>query len=97
MTFGPPRAVLVVSEEAILTDQGRKYVLVVNDRNVAERRPVTLGQLDKDMRTIEKRLGAEEWVVTPASTRSTTATRLSRGKRLRRHVKALPRIRALER
>jgi RND family efflux transporter MFP subunit len=63
MKFGPPRAVLVVPEAAILTDQGRKYVLVVNDRNVAERRPVTLGQLDKDMRIIEKGLGAEDLVV----------------------------------
>ena len=63
MTFGPPRAVLVVPEEANLTDQGGKYVLVVNDRNVAERRPVTLGQLDGDMRIIEKGLGAEDWVI----------------------------------
>jgi len=43
MTFGPPRAVLEVPEEAILSDQGKKYVLVVNDRSVAERRAVTLG------------------------------------------------------
>jgi RND family efflux transporter MFP subunit len=63
MTFGPPRAVLVVPEEAILDDQRRMYVLVVNDRNKAERRPVTLGQLDGNMRIIEKGLGAEDWVV----------------------------------
>jgi RND family efflux transporter MFP subunit len=63
MTIGLPRTVLVVPEEAILTDQGKMYVLVVNDRNVAERRPVTLGQSDKDMRIIEKGLGAEDWVV----------------------------------
>jgi RND family efflux transporter MFP subunit len=63
MTIGPPRAVLVVPEEAILTDQGRKFVLVVNDRQVAKRRAVTLGQFDKDMRIIEKGLGADDWVV----------------------------------
>jgi multidrug efflux pump subunit AcrA (membrane-fusion protein) len=63
MTIGSPRAVLVVPEEAILTDQGRKYVLVVNDRQVAKRRAVTLGQSDKDMRIIEKGLGADDWVV----------------------------------
>ena len=64
MTFGPPRAVLEVPEEAILSDQGKKYVLVVNDRSVAERRAVTLGPTDNGMRIIEKGLGAEDWVVT---------------------------------
>jgi multidrug efflux system membrane fusion protein len=63
MTVGPPRAVLEVPEAAILTDQDKKYVLVINDRNVAERRVVTLGSLDKDQRIIEKGLGAEDWVV----------------------------------
>jgi len=63
MTLGPPRAVLEIPEEAILSDQGRKYVLVVNDRNVAERRAVTLGPIDRDMRIIEKGLRTEDWVV----------------------------------
>jgi hypothetical protein len=38
-------------------------VLVVNDRNVAERRAVTLGPIENGMRIIEKGLGAEDWVV----------------------------------
>jgi RND family efflux transporter MFP subunit len=63
MTLGPPRAVLEVPEEAILSDQGMKYVLVVNDRNVTERRAVTLGLTDNGMRIVEKGLGAEDWVV----------------------------------
>ncbi|HZV06097.1 MAG TPA: efflux RND transporter periplasmic adaptor subunit [Gemmataceae bacterium] len=63
MTLGPPRAVLEVPEEAILSDQGRKYVLVVNDRNVAERRAITPGPIDNGMRIIEKGLHAEDWVV----------------------------------
>jgi membrane fusion protein, multidrug efflux system len=76
MTLGPPRAVLEIPDEAILSDQGRKYVLVVNDRNVVERRAVTLGPIDNDMRIIEKGLRldngmriiekglrAEDWVV----------------------------------
>jgi RND family efflux transporter MFP subunit len=63
MTLGPPRAVLEVPEEAILSDQGNKYVLVVNDRNVAERRAVIMGWADNGMRIIEKGLGAEDWVV----------------------------------
>ncbi len=63
MTFGPPRAVLEVPEEAILSDQGKKYVLVVNDSNVAERRAVTLGPADNGLRIVEKGLRAEDWVV----------------------------------
>jgi RND family efflux transporter MFP subunit len=63
MTFGPPRAVLEIPDGAILTDQGRKHVLVVNDRNVVERRAVTLGPIDEDRRAIEKGLGADDWVV----------------------------------
>jgi multidrug efflux system membrane fusion protein len=63
MTLGPPRAVLVLSDEAILSEQGMKYVLVVNNRNVAERRAVTLGPAEKGMRIIDKGLGAEDWVV----------------------------------
>jgi RND family efflux transporter MFP subunit len=63
MNFGPPRAVLEVPEEAILSDQGKRYVLVVNDRNVAERRPVSLGPTENGMRIVEKGLGAEDWVV----------------------------------
>ena len=47
MTLGPPRAVLEIPEEAIFSDQGTKYVLVVNDRNVAERRAATVGPFDK--------------------------------------------------
>jgi RND family efflux transporter MFP subunit len=63
MTFGPPRAVLAVPEEAILSDQGKKYVLVVNDHSVAERRAVTLGPADNGMRIVEKGLRGEDWVV----------------------------------
>jgi RND family efflux transporter MFP subunit len=63
MTFGPPRAVLEVPEEAILSDQGKKYVLVVNHGKVAERRAVTLGPADNGMRIVEKGLREEDWVV----------------------------------
>jgi RND family efflux transporter MFP subunit len=63
MTFGPPSAVLEIPEEAVLTDQGKKYVLVLSKGNVAQRREVTLGQTDNGLRIIEKGLGAEDWVV----------------------------------
>jgi RND family efflux transporter MFP subunit len=63
MTLGPPRAVLEIPEEAILTDQGKKYVLIVGKDNTAERRTITLGPVDDGMRIVEKGLAAEDWVV----------------------------------
>jgi RND family efflux transporter MFP subunit len=63
LTVGPPRAVLLVPEEAIHSDQGVKFVLVVNDRKVAERRDVTLGPVEDGLRIVEKGLRGEDRVV----------------------------------
>jgi RND family efflux transporter MFP subunit len=63
LTFGKPRAVLEVPEEALLSDQGKRYVLVVGEGNRAQRRDVTPGWADDGMRVIEKGLSADDWVV----------------------------------
>jgi multidrug efflux system membrane fusion protein len=63
MAFGPPRAVLEVPEAAILSDQDKKYVLVVGEGNIAQRRAVTLAWADNGMRVVEQGLGAYDWVV----------------------------------
>jgi RND family efflux transporter MFP subunit len=63
MTVGPPGVGLAVPEKAILSEQGKRCVLVINDRNVAELRVVTLGPNVNGMRIIEKGLGNEDWVV----------------------------------
>jgi multidrug efflux system membrane fusion protein len=63
MPLAVKRKMLLVSEEAILNDMGQRYLLIVNDKNVVERRAVTVaGQLGK-MRAIEAGLKPEEWVV----------------------------------
>jgi RND family efflux transporter MFP subunit len=64
MTFGPPRPVLEVPENSVLSDQDKTFVLVVGDGNIAQRRAVTVGWVDNGMRVIEKGLDAEDWVVT---------------------------------
>jgi RND family efflux transporter MFP subunit len=69
LAFGPPRAVLEIPEEAILSDQGKKHVLVVVKGNIVQRRAVTLGQGDNGMRIIEKGLSAEDWVVIAGQSR----------------------------
>lgn len=63
MTLGPPRAVLEIPEEAILSEQGKKYVVVVGKDDRAEWREVTLGPADHGRRIIEKGLAEEDWLV----------------------------------
>jgi RND family efflux transporter MFP subunit len=57
------RPALLVTDRAIGTDQDRKYVLVVNDRNVVEYRPVTVGGLHGGLRAVAQGLAPREWVV----------------------------------
>lgn len=55
---------LLVSELALGTDQGQKYVLVVNDQNIVERRFVKPGPLQDDgLRVISDGLKPAEWIV----------------------------------
>lgn len=64
LPIGDPTRSLLVSERAIGTDQGTKYVLVVNAQNVVEYRPVTLGPLSEGMRVLREGVKAGERVVT---------------------------------
>jgi multidrug efflux system membrane fusion protein len=54
---------LLLTEDAIGTDQGQKYVLVVTDRNVAEYRKVALGALFDNKRVITSGLGINQVVI----------------------------------
>lgn len=54
---------LLVPEEALGADQLGRYVLIVNDKNVVERRGVELGQLNGTMRVIDKGLTGDERVI----------------------------------
>lgn len=54
---------LLVPEVALGTDQLGRYVLVVNNENVVERRGVKLGQLQDKMRVIEEGLSADDRVI----------------------------------
>jgi RND family efflux transporter MFP subunit len=63
MIFGAPRPGLAVPEEAIRKDGGTPYVLVVNDRNVTERRTVTAGGFENGMYIIKTGLDEKDRVV----------------------------------
>jgi RND family efflux transporter MFP subunit len=62
-----PYKALLVPEEAVATDKGQASVLVVNDKNVVERRPVTLGTRQDRFRVVKEGLRSGDWVVTSSS------------------------------
>lgn len=61
---GNPYDATLVPERAIGVDQGRKYVLVVNDKNVVENRVVETGSAHGRMRVVTKGVSPGEWVIT---------------------------------
>lgn len=64
MPMGTPAPSVLVSERAIGTDQGNKFVFIVNDKDVAEQRIVTLGpKADDGLRVISTGLNAGERVI----------------------------------
>src|SRR5262245_22266211 len=63
LATGEPKPTVLVTERAIGTDQGRKYVLVVNDKNVVEYRQVELGPLADGLRAITSGLAPGDWVI----------------------------------
>jgi RND family efflux transporter MFP subunit len=60
---GKPQPALLVPDVALGTDQGGRYVLVVNKDDVVEQRKVEPGQLVGELRVIEKGLAKDDRVV----------------------------------
>jgi RND family efflux transporter MFP subunit len=75
---------LLVPDDAVLADQGGRYVLVVGDRNVVEQRRVEVGAVVDRLRVIDSGLAASDLVVVdglqrarPGSTVKPTVTDLA--------------------
>jgi RND family efflux transporter MFP subunit len=58
-----PRKTLLIPERAVGTDQGLKFVYVVNDQDVAERRDVTLGRVVDGLQVVSAGLTPDDWVI----------------------------------
>jgi multidrug efflux system membrane fusion protein len=59
-----PRPALLVIDRALGSDQGLKYLYVVDAQNKVQYRRVETGPLQPDgLRVIEKGLNADDWVV----------------------------------
>jgi len=61
---GKPYPGLLIADRALATDQGQKYVLVVDDKNIVQQRRVQTGRLEADgLRVISDGLKAGERVI----------------------------------
>ena len=58
-----PYPALMITERAILADQGQKYVYVCNEKNEIERRDVVLGKLENPLREIASGISKSDRVV----------------------------------
>jgi RND family efflux transporter MFP subunit len=63
LDVGKPYRALLVPADAVRGGGETRHVLVVNDKGVIERRPVTLGQQHDGLRVVTAGLKAETWVV----------------------------------
>jgi multidrug efflux system membrane fusion protein len=59
---------LLVNEQAIATDQAGRFIFVVNDKNMAEPRPVTLGAMDGGLRVVTSGLSVADAVIVSGTT-----------------------------
>jgi RND family efflux transporter MFP subunit len=59
----PPYAALLIPDAAIGTEQARKFVLVVDDSDVARQKYITVGQLDDGLRVVKDGLAATDRVI----------------------------------
>jgi RND family efflux transporter MFP subunit len=60
---GPKYQALLVTERAVGTDQGRKFLLTVGANNITEYKPVEVGPLIGDQRVIRKGLASTDTVI----------------------------------
>jgi RND family efflux transporter MFP subunit len=63
LPVGPPHPAVLLPERAAAVENRQAYVFVVNDKDVVERRAVTLGQLQDGLRVIEAGLKDGDRVV----------------------------------
>jgi multidrug efflux system membrane fusion protein len=59
----PPHTALLIPDAAIGTEQARKFVLAVDDGNVARQKYITIGQLDGGLRVVKDGLTATDRVI----------------------------------
>ncbi len=61
--IGAARPALVVREEGVGTDQGQKFVYLVNEKDEVDRKEIKTGPLEKGLRVVEEGLSAGDRIV----------------------------------
>jgi RND family efflux transporter MFP subunit len=74
--IGSPKPRVLVDERAIGSDQRGDYLLVVNDKNTVEYRPVRLGIQSGSMRVVEGGIKPDEWIVVNGLQRARPGTQV---------------------
>ncbi|TMQ35707.1 MAG: efflux RND transporter periplasmic adaptor subunit, partial [Planctomycetota bacterium] len=85
LPIGTPYKAVLIPDEALLSDQGRKYVYVVNNKNEVVYRPVSLGQEIQGLRVIKKGVSMGEKVIVSGMQRVRRFQPRTRNHRRRRH------------
>jgi multidrug efflux system membrane fusion protein len=64
LPIGTPHWALLIIDRAIQSDQGLKYVYVLDAHNKAQTRSIKTGALQEDgLRVVEGEIGPDDWVV----------------------------------
>lgn len=58
-----PHKAMLITERAIGTDQGLRFVYVVNDKNIVERRDLKLDRLAEGLQVVGEGLKPDDWVI----------------------------------
>jgi RND family efflux transporter MFP subunit len=69
LPVGAPHKALLVPESAIATDQGQKFLYVVDDQNKVVYRRVRVGPLHDGLRVVEEGLQPDDWVISGGAQR----------------------------
>jgi membrane fusion protein, gold/copper resistance efflux system len=63
LAVGAPRSAVLINDVAIGAEQGRRFVLVLDEKDVTQYRPVEIGGIVEGLRVVEKGLAPGERVV----------------------------------
>ncbi|RPE31345.1 gold/copper resistance efflux system membrane fusion protein [Acinetobacter sp. BIGb0102] len=63
LTTGPKKQTILIDDQAVGTDQGKNYVLVLGAENKVELRPVKLGPMLEQLRVIESGLAKGDKII----------------------------------
>ena len=79
LPIGQPHEALLVIDRAIQSDQGLKYVYVVDAQNKVQTRSIKTGALQEDgLRVVEGEIKPDDWVWSARSSKSARKCRSSR-------------------